>query len=85
MKNYTSKKTMGKIQKSVHEYMSRRQAANYERFMQEKADVFQVTEGKEQAMFWAMTAMPTPTLPLTAARSMSTRRGPSPTGWLSTS
>ncbi len=54
MKNYTTKKTMGKIQKSIHEYMSRRQAANYERFMQEKADVFQVTEGKEQAMFWAM-------------------------------
>ncbi len=32
----------------------RRQQANYERFMQERADVFQVTEGKAQAMFWAM-------------------------------
>lgn len=30
-----------------------RQNANYERFMQEKADVFQVTGQKEQAMFWS--------------------------------
>ncbi len=31
-----------------------RQQANYERFMQERADVFQVTERKAQAMFWAL-------------------------------
>ena len=36
-----------------HMYMARRQAANQERFMQEKAGVFQVTEVKEQAMFWS--------------------------------
>ena len=30
------------------------QQANYERFMQERADVVQVTEGKAQAAFWAM-------------------------------
>lgn len=34
-------------------YMARRQADNYERFMQGKADVFQVTGTKEQAMFWS--------------------------------
>lgn len=33
---------------------ARRQEANYERFMQGRADVFQVTEGKTQALFWAM-------------------------------
>ncbi len=33
---------------------ARRQQVNYERFMQERADVFQVTEGKAQAMFWAL-------------------------------
>ena len=32
--------------------MDRRQNENYERFVQEKADVFQVTGQKEQAMFW---------------------------------
>ena len=32
----------------------RRQQANYERFMQVRADVFQVTERKAQAMFWAL-------------------------------
>ena len=54
MNNYTSKKLTGKMQKNVHEYIARRQAENYERFMQEKADVFQVTEGKDQAMFWVL-------------------------------
>lgn len=34
-------------------YTARRQAANYERFMQERADVFQVTDTKDQAMFWS--------------------------------
>jgi hypothetical protein len=34
--------------------VSRRQSVHFERFMQERADVFQVTEGKAQAMFWAM-------------------------------
>lgn len=36
-----------------HMYMARRQAANQERFMQEKAGVFQVTGTREQAMFWS--------------------------------
>lgn len=34
-------------------YMAHRQAANFERFVQQKADVFQVTGAKEQAMFWS--------------------------------
>ncbi len=49
---YTTKKLAENSNTSVHDYMVRRQAANFERFMQEKAGVFQVTEGKEQAMFW---------------------------------
>ncbi len=54
MKTYASKKLLNTVKNSAHEYMIRRQAANYERFMQEKADVFQVTGAKEQALFWAM-------------------------------
>ena len=54
MKNFTSKKLTNTRKENPHDYMARRQAANYERFMQEKADVFQVTEVKDQAMFWAM-------------------------------
>lgn len=38
-------------------YIARRQAANYERFMQEKADVFQVTDTKDQAMFWSQSLL----------------------------
>lgn len=51
---YTAKKLANTTMNSFHDYMVRRQAANYERFMQEKAGVFQVTEVKDQAMFWAM-------------------------------
>lgn len=54
MKNYTSKTIANNVKESFHDYMARRQAANYERFMQEKADVFQVTDKKDQAMFWVM-------------------------------
>ena len=36
-----------------HIYMARRQAESFEQFMQERAGVFQVTETKEQAMFWS--------------------------------
>lgn len=54
MKNYSAKKLTNRVQENIHEYMNRRQAANFERFMQEKADVFQVTEVKDQAMFWAL-------------------------------
>lgn len=39
---------------SVFKDTLNRQTANYERFMQGKADVFQVTGQKEQAMFWVM-------------------------------
>lgn len=51
---YTTKKFSNNVKDSFHDYMARRQAANYERFMQEKADVFQVTDVKDQAMFWTM-------------------------------
>lgn len=54
MKNYTTKKLNATVNENLHEYMARRQAANFERFMQEKAGVFQVAEIKDQAMFWAM-------------------------------
>lgn len=54
MKKYTEKKANRNWKESMHEYMMRRQAANYERFMQEKADVFQVTEKKIQTLFWVM-------------------------------
>lgn len=42
------------IIESIRESIARRQAESFESFMQEKADVFQVTGVKEQAMFWAM-------------------------------
>lgn len=51
MKFFNSKKL---TREQIDQTMSRRQSAHFERFMQEKADVFQVTEGKAQAMFWAM-------------------------------
>lgn len=54
MKNRTLKSFAITESKNHFHDISRRQNANYERFMQEKADVFQVTEGKAQAMFWAM-------------------------------
>lgn len=42
---------------SIRESITRRQAENFEIFMQEKADVFQVTGPKEQAMFWVLSPM----------------------------
>jgi len=51
---YTAKNLNKIIMGNIHESISRRQSANYERFMQEKADVFQVTGTKEQAMFWVL-------------------------------
>ncbi len=54
MKAYTSKKLTSTVKTSAHDYMARRQAANYERFVQEKADVFQVTGARDRAMFWVM-------------------------------
>lgn len=54
MKDFTAKKLSNRAKENTHETMVRRQAANFERFMQEKADVFQVTETKAQAMFWAL-------------------------------
>ena len=54
MKNFTTKKMGKTVKENNHAYMTRRQDANYERFVQGKADVFQVTEVKSQAMFWAM-------------------------------
>lgn len=53
MKN-TISNTMNSGRNAIRNaYMARRQADNYERFMQGKADVFQVTGTKEQAMFWS--------------------------------
>lgn len=49
---YTTKKFANNGKTSLHDYMIRRQNVNYERFIQEKADVFQVTDHKDQAMFW---------------------------------
>lgn len=54
MTNYKTKKMSKTSKTTMHDMITRRQNANYERFMQEKADVFQVTEVKDQAMFWAM-------------------------------
>ena len=53
MMGYTFKQTKRR-ERSNGESRILRQQANYERFMQERADVFQVTEGKAQAMFWAL-------------------------------
>lgn len=44
------------IIESIRESVTRRQSESYERFIQEKAGVFQVTGQKEQAMFWSMNA-----------------------------
>ncbi len=48
---------------SLRESIARRQNESYERFMQEKADVFQVTNTKEQAMFWKLPSLPPPLWP----------------------
>ncbi len=44
------------IIENIRESVTRRQSESYERFIQEKAGVFQVTGQKEQAMFWSMNA-----------------------------
>ena len=54
MMNYNAKKMNKAVKTTMHDIIARRQAANYERFMQEKADVFQVTEVMDQAMFWVL-------------------------------
>ncbi len=54
MKANTLKKQSNRKQEALRQAAVRRQKANFERFMQERADVFQVTEGKAQAMFWAL-------------------------------
>ncbi len=51
---YTAKTLNATMKTKVNDTAIRRQAANYERFMQGKANVFQVTDVKDQAMFWAM-------------------------------
>lgn len=48
---YNQKKT---VFEAIRESAARRQAESFERFMQEKANVFQVTGVKEQAMFWVL-------------------------------
>ena len=53
MMGYTFKQSKRR-ERGNGESRIRRQQANYERFMQERADVFQVTEEKAQAMFWAL-------------------------------
>ncbi|WP_166543590.1 hypothetical protein [Acutalibacter sp. 1XD8-36] len=50
----TAKKLTSTVKTAYHDLLSHRQSANYERFMQQKADVFQVTDVKDQAMFWVM-------------------------------
>lgn len=51
---FTSKKLASTRKPAAHDLASIRQKDNFERFMQEKADVFQVTDAKVQAMFWTM-------------------------------
>ena len=51
---FSSNKLTSTVKPNTHDLMARRQNANYERFMQQKADIFQVTEKKAQAMFWTM-------------------------------
>ncbi len=53
MNNYRVKKMSAAGKAGLRHYLANRQSANFERFLQEKADVFQVTELKDQAMFWA--------------------------------
>lgn len=48
---------MKKFDNIVRNTMGRRQADNYERFIQERAGAFQVTGRKEQAMFWVLSPM----------------------------
>ena len=48
---------MKKFDTVIRNAMDRRQAENYERFIQERAGAFQVTGKKEQAMFWALSPM----------------------------
>ena len=48
---------MKKFDTIIRDTMNRRQNANYERFVQEKASVFQVTGAKEQAMFWVLSPL----------------------------
>lgn len=55
MKNTIS--TMMNRNALAHMYMARRQAANYERFVQERAGIFQVAGQKEQAMFWSQNVL----------------------------
>lgn len=50
MKTYTSKN----LSSTIHQYVTDRQAANYERFIQGKAGAFQVAGAKDQAMFWML-------------------------------
>ncbi|WP_166543228.1 hypothetical protein [Acutalibacter sp. 1XD8-36] len=49
---YNQKNIIERIRESI----TRRQSESYERFIQEKAGVFQITGQKEQAMFWSMNA-----------------------------
>lgn len=51
---FTANNLTSTVKTTAHDLMTRRQNANYERFMQEKADIFQVTEPKAQAIFWTM-------------------------------
>lgn len=48
---------MKKFETIIRDTLNRRQNANYEHFVQEKAGVFQVTGAKEQAMFWVLSPM----------------------------
>lgn len=48
---------MKRFDNIIRDTRERRQNTNYERFVQEKADVFQVTGRKEQAMFWVLSPM----------------------------
>ncbi len=45
---------MKKLDTVIRNAIDRRQAENHERFVQERAGVFQVTGQKEQAMFWVL-------------------------------
>lgn len=52
--SFTDRKPTRTVKENAHNRIVRRQSANYERFMQERADVFRVAETKAQAMFWTM-------------------------------
>ncbi len=51
---FSASKYTSTVKTTARDRMIRRQSVNFERFMQEKADVFQVTEPKVQAVFWTM-------------------------------